>query len=149
MKKFMLVCCMFLFSSMSYAIDSVEYIKTCKISAAGKLAVIQGFPHYCTYQYITRASINGSDSIENINRVFNIVYNEVLSKDTPEEFDNRLASYIKFDKGIVKDTWLLPAYCEVILYKMEEKKNPNISNLDPDMLGTEHNKKCQELINRP
>ena len=148
MKKFMLTCCLFLFSTMSYAIDSVEYIKTCKTSAAGKLAVMQGFPYYCTYQYITRASINGSDTIENINRVFDIVY-DALSKLTPEEFDNRLAAYIKFDKGIVKDPQLLPAYCEVILYKMEEKKNPNISNLDPDMLGTEHNKKCQELINRP
>ena len=149
MKKIMLVCCILLFSSMSYAIDSVEYIKTCNISAAGKLATVKGYPYYCSYQYITRASLDGSDSSENINRVFDKVYNEVLSKDTPEEFDNRLAAYIKFDKSVVKDPWMLPAYCEVILYKMEEKKNPNISNLDPDMLGTEHNMKCQELINRP
>lgn len=147
MKKIMLVCCMFLFSSMSYAIDSVKYIKTCNISAAGKLAELEGLQYYCIYQYITRATIDGSDSTENINRVFNTVYNKALSKYTPEEFDNMLKSYLKFDKNIVKDPWMLPAYCEVILYKMEEKKNPNMGNLDPDTLSTEHNTKCQELIN--
>lgn len=146
MSKTWLIGIVFVFVSFCYGIDSVEYIKKCKTSAAGKLAELQGYPYYCTYQYITRASITGSDTPENIDRVFNIMYDSVLSKDTEEEFDKRLAAYLKFDKGVVKDAWQLPAYCEVILYRMEVKRNPNAVNLDPDILGTEHNAKCHKLL---
>ena len=146
MSKTWLIGLVFTLASFCYGIDSVEFVNKCKISAAGKLAEVQGYPHYCTYQYITRAALNGSDAPENIDRVFNIVYDAVLSKDTPEEFDKRLSAYLNFDKGVVKDEWLLPAYCEVILYKMELKRNPDAANLDPDMLSTEHNAKCQQLL---